>query len=143
MGVISVPCMPPPPLVTSTFTAAPFTTHPATRVQKHRFGTAFVPLLSRSAVRRRDGSRLNWTHYVEWYHPDFEQAVGVRWGDVCGGRVPYVEGGCVERGRVCGGRVGQCSGCGKQAGSGTGRPGAGLSRNQTRTGGLCWWSAHS
>eukprot|EP00198_Chlamydomonas_reinhardtii_P003611 XP_001692947.1 predicted protein [Chlamydomonas reinhardtii] len=31
--------------------------------QKHRFGTAFVPLLSRSAVRRRDGSRLNWTHY--------------------------------------------------------------------------------
>ncbi|PNW74245.1 hypothetical protein CHLRE_13g591000v5 [Chlamydomonas reinhardtii] len=43
--------------------------------QKHRFGTAFVPLLSRSAVRRRDGSRLNWTHYVEWYHPDFEQAM--------------------------------------------------------------------
>ncbi|KAG2443390.1 hypothetical protein HXX76_001750 [Chlamydomonas incerta] len=43
--------------------------------QKHRFATAFVPLLSRAAVRRPDGGRLNWTHAVEWYHPDFERAM--------------------------------------------------------------------
>ncbi|PNH01662.1 hypothetical protein TSOC_012436 [Tetrabaena socialis] len=41
-----------------------------TLCQRYRFGQQFVPLFARA---KNQG--LNWTEYVEWYHPDFGEAL--------------------------------------------------------------------